>query len=309
VNEKTPPNCERVYRNWVFDSTRWRGFEPRNGDVIVAPPYKTGTTWLQMMCALLIHGSANLPAPLGELSPWLDFQGEPVDDVLANYRNQTFRRIVKTHTPLDGLPYYKEVDYIFCGRAPLDVFMSMQNHLANLNIERNIKLLKAQGIDPGPMPLLPDDVNERFALWMSVGGFEWEKDGAPLWSLFRHTETFWNHRSLKNIHFFHYADLKNDLPGEMRRLAGVLGVEVDEASWGSLVDAATFKSMKARADQVAPDVKVGVWRDNQKFFNRGENEQWRGVLNEESVKLYREHTRRNYDPAMIAWLEQGAAAV
>ena len=32
------------------------------------------------------------------------------------------------HTPLDGLPYYPEVRYIFCGRDPRDAFLSFVDH-------------------------------------------------------------------------------------------------------------------------------------------------------------------------------------
>lgn len=36
------------------DSSRWDGFKPRDGDVIISTPPKCGTTCIQMICALLI---------------------------------------------------------------------------------------------------------------------------------------------------------------------------------------------------------------------------------------------------------------
>jgi hypothetical protein len=39
----------------------------------------------------------------------------------------------------------------------------------------------------------------------------------------------------------------------MRRMAGVLGVVVDEERWPAFVEAATLDSMRARADETAPE--------------------------------------------------------
>ena len=46
--------------------------------------------------------------------------------------------------------------------------------------------------------------------------------------------TYWDARAEPNVHLFHYADMWNDLDGEMRRVAAALGVPVDEARWPSV---------------------------------------------------------------------------
>lgn len=63
------------------------------------------------------------------MSPWIDarFQG-PVDEELAQLEAQTHRRFIKSHLPLDGLPYYPNVKYLVVARDPRDVFMSLMNH-------------------------------------------------------------------------------------------------------------------------------------------------------------------------------------
>lgn len=304
----TKPRVEHRYEHRIFDSGRWSRFTPRDGDVVVCTSYKAGTTWTQMMCALLIHQSGRLPSALGELSPWLDMKLAPIDDVIARFESQPFRRVIKTHTPLDGFPYHENVSYVYCARDPRDVFMSMQNHMSNVDWERVTGLMSVQGLEVEPPPPMPEDIDERFRLWLSVGTFEWEDDGLPFWSTFHHAETFWAHRGLPNVHFLHFADLKKDLPGEMRRLAEFLGIDIDESVWPALTKAATFEEMQANADHTAPDTNHGIWRSNRQFFNKGENGQWRTALTEASHELYQRLTRERYDDGMLEWLERGSAA-
>lgn len=298
---------ERVhdYATAFFDSRRWNDFERWAGDIVVCTSYKAGTTWTQMICALLVHKTPDLPRPLAELSPWLDMTLASMDAVNANYGAQQHRRVIKTHTPLDGLPYDPGVTYIVCGRDPRDVFMSMQNHNDNVDMRRSRDLMLAQGIEPKPPRSMPDDLNERFRIWMTESSFDWEQDGAPYWSHFRHARTFWQFRDLPNIHFTHYADLKVDLGSEMRRIASAIGEEIDQDLWPALVEAATFESMKANADRTAPDTDHGTWKSNSRFFNKGESGQWRGVLSDDNLRLYDRVTAERYDPAMIDWLENG----
>ena len=65
----------------------------------------------------------------------------------------------------------------------------------------------------------------------------------------------------------HYDDLSADLAGEMRGLAGRLGITVPEARWPGLVQAATFASMLASAARVVPG--GGVLKSDAAFFRRG----------------------------------------
>ena len=55
----------RRYEASMYDSNRWDGFELRPGDIIISTPPKCGTTWTQMICALLILAGTGAPAPVG----------------------------------------------------------------------------------------------------------------------------------------------------------------------------------------------------------------------------------------------------
>lgn len=304
------PERKHVYKNILIDSARWDSFRPRPGDIVISTPPKAGTTWTQMICALLIFQTPELPELLSTISPWLDFATAPLPKVLASLERQTHRRFIKTHTPLDGLPYFEEVTYLCVGRDPRDAFLSMVNHFQNLDPSFLARAVPAGETPPQGLPAPPSeeepDLRARFRLWIADDGVPWRPDAAPGAStVLRHVASFWEFRTLPNLHFLHYSDLERDLEGEMRRIASLLGISVNEVLWPGLVEAAAFQSMKERADLLAPDVEKGIWRDNARFFHKGASGQWRGVLGEQELVLYRQAMAERLAPELASWLEHG----
>jgi len=302
------PEIRHVYAHPFMDSGRWEGFEHRAGDVFICTSYKAGTTWMQMICALLILQQPKLPQSLSSISPWLEMRINPLDEVLATFAAQTHRRFIKTHTPLDGIPYWDDATYLYCGRDPRDVFMSLVNHLANSDVEHLMKLTAERGVEFEEPPPMPEDPNELFRMWLTVPMFDWEQDGFPYWSHFSHGSTYWEFRELPNIHLLHYADLKADLGGQMRRIAELLQIDVPEALWEDLIEAATFESMKRNADQLAPEVDNGAWHSNAQFFHKGTSGQWADVLSKESLDLYDKVKVARMGPELTEWMEQGSGS-
>src|SRR5918998_5505162 len=155
------------YRSIVADSGRWDGFAFRPGDVVISTPPKSGTTWTQMLCALLIFDGPDFPAPLEQMSPWLDMSIRPLGEVTAALAAQTHRRFIKTHTPLDGLPLHPDVTYLVVGRDPRDVMISWEHHDANMDIEYFLAL-RAAAVGNEDLAELPawrvpsEDPAERF---------------------------------------------------------------------------------------------------------------------------------------------------
>src|SRR5829696_658222 len=147
------------YRSIIADSVRWDGFAFRPGDVVISTPPKSGTTWMQMLCALLIFDGTAFPAPLGDISLWLDMTTRPLAEVTATYAAQSHRRVIKTHTPLDGLPLHPDVTYLVVGRDPRDVAISYEHHAANMDFARFLELRAAAvgnedlaELSEGPVP-------------------------------------------------------------------------------------------------------------------------------------------------------------
>ena len=163
----------RRYEGTVFDSSRWDGFELRPGDIIIGTPPKCGTTWTQMICALLVLQEPELPLPLDTLSPWIDMVTRARTEVFADLAAQTHRRFIKTHTPLDGIPNDPTVTYICVGRDPRDVALSMDRHIDNMDIgaflEARERAATIDGIELGPLHAprpRPDGERDRFWQWV-----------------------------------------------------------------------------------------------------------------------------------------------
>ncbi|MGH9022020.1 MAG: sulfotransferase domain-containing protein, partial [Acidimicrobiia bacterium] len=89
------------YRSVIADSARWDGFSFRPDDIVISTPWKCGTTWTQMICALLVFQTPELDRPLDLIAPWVDIQTRTKEDLFADLEAQRHRRFIKTHTPLD----------------------------------------------------------------------------------------------------------------------------------------------------------------------------------------------------------------
>lgn len=83
---------------------------------------------MQTIVGNLLFPDGDLPGPASFISPWLDFRPIPLEMVLGQLEAQEHRRYIKTHTPLDGLPYFPEAKYLCVSRDLRDVFMSLLNH-------------------------------------------------------------------------------------------------------------------------------------------------------------------------------------
>jgi hypothetical protein len=124
-------------------------------------------------------------------------------------------------------------------------------------------------------------------------------------NLVHHTRTFWERRDSPQVALFHYADLKADLPGQLRRLAAALSIETSEQRIEELAAAATFDRMRKRADELAPGVDAKLWRSNKDFFRSGTSGQWQDLLDPAAVDHYHERVAELAPPDLAEWLHTG----
>ncbi len=292
------PAAPYRYRSADEDSGRWQDFSFRAGDIVISTRSKSGTTWMQMICALLVFQTPDLPGPLSGLSPWLDWLVGPKEDVFAALKAQEHRRFIKTHTPLDGLPLEPRVTYIVVARHPLDMAVSLYHQSANLDRERIAELTGKPVSQPHPQP----PVNEWLESWIESRPDPQEQlDSLPgvMW----HLSDAWARRHDGNVILVHFDDLRENLPGQMRRLAAHLQIAVPDAVWPRLVEAATFEHMKSRADDLVPDPS-GVLRSHQAFFRTGASGSGRSTLTPAGEERYRKRAAQLAPADLLAWLHR-----
>ena len=289
----------RSYRSPEEDNARWAAFPFRPGDIVISTRSKHGTTWMQMICALLVFRTPDLPAPLGELSPWLDRLTEPQDELFARLAGQSHRRFLKTHTPLDGLPIEPQATYVVVARHPLDAAVSLYHQGE-----------KSTGNGCGGWSGCPSQTAAGAAPALHDWLVEWiDDDPAPAESLdslpgvMWHLAGAWRRRADPNVVLVHYDDLQHDLAGAMRGVADRLGIEIEEPAWPALVRAASFSEMRAGAESLLPD-RNGVLKDPAAFFRRGTSGAAREVLSDAETAYYDERVRALAAADLVAWLHR-----
>ena len=286
------------YRSPEEDSARWDDFPFRPGDVVISTRSKHGTTWMQMICALLIHRGPTLPQPLAELSPWVDWLVVSEDELFARLEAQPHRRVVKTHTPLDGVPIRPDVTYIVVARHPLDAAVSLYHQGANLDRDRIADLTGEPRRARAEAPPLA----EWLRGWIEhQADPHHELDSLP--GVLHHLADAWQRRGEPNVLLVHYDDLLADLPRAMARIADALEIAIDPAELERLAAAASFGAMRARADELAPD-PVGVLRDRQRFFRAGRSGSAQAVLDDEDLARYEARAAALAPADLLRWLHR-----
>ena len=292
------PESLRHYVSPDEDSARWYDFPFRTGDIVISTRSKSGTTWVQMICALLVLGTTELPRPLADLSPWLDWLVTPRDEVYTALEAQTHRRFIKTHTPLDGLPAHSDVTYLVVARHPLDMAVSLYHQSANLDRRRIAELTGLPQRERSSRPSLP----EWLAAWVEEDADAFaDLDSLP--GVMHHLTDAWGRKAADNVVLVHYDALRADLAGQMRWLADRLGIDVPEDVLADLVEAASFDRMRARADLLVPD-RSGVLKSSAAFFRRGGSGEGRQLLSPAQRRRYDERAAELAPRDLLSWLHR-----
>ena len=302
----------RRYQGFMADSARWERFTFHPDDVVISTPSKCGTTWMQTIVGMLLLDRVDLGAPISTISPWLDMLTRTDDEVFGLLEAQTHRRFIKTHTPLDGVPRLDSVTYVAVVRHPLDVAMSDRDHRDNMRLDRAMELRVAASGPAGedfreshPEPEDPGD----YLRWF-IDNDEQPVGSGPygLEDYCQQIRTYWDARHASNVHLFHYADMWNDLDGEMRRVAAALDVPIHEGRWSAFVEAAGLTSMRSRAADTAPEAEVGMWVSPERFFRSGGTRDWASLLSPDDIAHFEERLRELAGDA-ADWATSGRASL
>jgi len=278
----------------LLDSTQWNDFEFRYGDVVVNTYGKSGTTWTQAILVQLLHGAPEAPR-VNNICRWIDC-GFGQEGRLEAVAAQTHRRILKSHLPIDAMGTSPKAKYIHVSRDGRDVAWSTHNHLFN-SVDGFYEMLNSSPNAAGlPLERPTEDLRTYFHEWLETSAFM----GADFFDV---TRGWWEVRDLPNVYLLHYQNLKDDLAGQVRRLADFLETELDAALLDKVLEHVSFDHMKKHADEMFPDLPLkGGGRD---FINKGTNGRWREILTAEDNIEYEARALAELGADCAHWVATG----
>ena len=295
--DTTIPTKTRDLHSHHFDSTIWDDLTFRDDDIIISTYAKSGTTWVQQIVAqLLFDGADGLET--AEMSPWLDLRVPPKEVKLPLVEAQTHRRFLKTHLPVDALVFSEKAKYVYIGRDGRDVVWSLYNHHANANDAWYDALNNTPGLVGPPIGKPGESVVGYFRDWL-------DRDGHPFWPFWENVRSWWDIRGLPNVYLLHFQNLKNDMPGEIRKLAAFLDIPINEDRWDDILLHCSFDWMKKNATKTVP-LGGAFWDGGaQTFIHKGRNGRWRDRLSADDVAAYEQRALDELGADCAHWLATG----
>jgi aryl sulfotransferase len=267
--------------------------------VVVATYAKAGTTWTQQIVGQLIFRGE--PGASFEASPWVDFRPIPLEHVIGKVEAQNHRRFLKTHLPVDALVISPKAKYIYVVRDGRDVAWSFYNHHAGFTPQAYAMFNSDPDLGPPMAPPNPDIVG-YFREWIHGGGIDM---GASFWE---NVQGWWDARHLPRLLLVHYNDLKADLPGQMRRIAAFLSIEVEENKWPQIVKHCGIDYMRNAAVDEAPIFRDLFAEGPKTFFNKGTNGRWKDLLSAADLEAYDQIVKARLTPECARWMATGEIA-
>lgn len=177
-------------------------YSAKNDDIFIVSYPKSGTTWMQMIVTRILNGSGDMPdvfwsEGLDAVSPQLEKVGK---DFVTRVKRPA---AIKTHLPVQAIPWNENAKYIVVLRNPKDVSVSYYYQLL-----ATVPSLRGM------------DFHEYFCN-------NWITGWIPSGDYFDHVTGWWNRRNQKNVLIMLYEDMKSDLPASIRKIASFLGQEYE----------------------------------------------------------------------------------
>ena len=209
----------------------WRGYEARESDVFVCSYFKSGTNWgLQIAQQLIWRGRAEFDH-IHDVVPWPDevksgFAIDVFDDGPAQ-ASPSGKRVIKTHSAWQYIPYSKRARYLLIVRDPKDVFVSSYHFI--------------RGAVLGPLMPSVQNWYEFYLSPLFPPGF-WPE----------HATSYWNERDRENVLFLSFKEMKTDFDGTLEKVAAFLEIDLTEEEFERTAQRCGFDYMKSVGEKFAP---------------------------------------------------------
>ncbi len=112
--------------------------------------------------------------------------------------------------------------------------------------------------------------------WIATDAAAAEATLAP--DFFYFEQSWCAERARSNILLVHYANLKSDLAGEVRRIAAFLEIECTPDFLHRIAEAADFDAMRRDGARLLPNTGMTFEGGAGRFLFRGTNVRWRDLL-------------------------------
>jgi len=213
----------------------------RDGDIVISVPAKSGTTWtMNIVYQLLTGGTQDFTGVYDEV-PWIEFLESPTytpDDVHARLAAMPHDRprAFKTHSAPPDVPFLKkgsgkDLKYLVIARNPEEALVSFKPFLE----QHSDAWYDLWGV-PRAAVTRPD-FQSFYDEVVTPGGMQG--------MFFGFMAAWWPLRHEPNVLFLHYADMKKDHEGSIRKIAKFLGISPPADRWPAILEYTGFPWMKA----------------------------------------------------------------
>lgn len=114
----------------------------------------------------------------------------------------------------------------------------------------------------------------------------------------------WELRKLPNVILVNYRRLKEDLRGEVLRLAAFVGVDTKSLKLDTIVEHCQFGYMKQRAEKMVPFGGAHM-PSAEAFFHKGPERDYTSELTREQIERWDKMALQQLGPECAHWLETG----
>ena len=276
----------------------------RDGDIVISVPIKSGTTWMMnIVHQLLERGDPDFEDIYGEV-PWIEFATRPgmtARDLEARIQAMPADRprAFKTHSAPPDVPYHApggalDVRYVVVCRNPEEALVSVKPFIEKHTDELfELWQVPKDGLTRPDFPTFYREVVDTMGFNAGLFGF---------------LQAWWPLRHNANVLMVHFADLKRDHEGGIRRVADFLGLSPSDEEWGRIFEYTSFPWMKAHDVKfdgttmgAVPVLKPGTMV--RRGVTGGARED--GMTDEIAAHLRELGERICPDPAARAWIYGG----
>jgi hypothetical protein len=224
-------------------------YRPNAHDVLVCAYGKSGTTWALQIAVQIVHRGRASFTNVHDLVAWPDAPGKvfpivALEDQAPRIRCPTGLRVIKTHLPMQRVPYGTDARYVCVTRDPKDVFVSSYYFVRSLLLG----------------PAMPRVANWlQFFLSPQFTGGSWAE----------HLASYWSARQRSNMLVLTYEQMKADLPNTVRSMATFLNVELTPAELQEVIHRSSFLYMQQHDSQFRPTQVLPWSKTNGSIVRRG----------------------------------------